>query len=363
MILMDRRDIVIKTIRGEETEYTPYHFDLTMKITDRLGEHYGLDRDEVEDFIGNHFLYLSFGGPDGAGSGYRDNAGGMNTAGDEACRGTGKGEIFRDEFGVAWDASGNYDIGDWGLVDNAVKGLDFSGYTFPDGKGEGRFGKAVETMEKYPGRLNVMMVKGPFVQGWEITGMDDFLVGMIAEESKIKWVLENTTNYIVNIIEAIPEGVDAVRVLDDWGMQSGLLFSKEMWKKFMYPRLMEIGDAIRKRGMLFMHHSCGDTAELFPYFVDLGIDVYDPMQPEALDIAYVKRQFGKDVTLFGGLGSQSTIPMGSPADVVKEARETHALLGEGGMYVLGPAGSVPTEAPIENVVALVDYCKGYAGSG
>ena len=351
---MDRRKIVLGTIRGEKTAYTPYHFDLTMKMTDRLGEYYGLGRDDVEDFIGNHFLYLSVGSPEGTG-GYRD------TAGNEAYRGIGGGEVFRDEFGVSWDVSGNYNVGDWGMTGVAVKDLEFSGYEFPDGKGEGRFTNAVALMEKYPGRLNVMMVKGPFVQGWEITGMDDFLVGMAAEESKIEWVLEKTTNYILNIIEAIPDGVDAVRVLDDWGMQSGLLFSKTMWKKLMYPRLMEIGDAIRKRGMLFMHHSCGDTAELFPYFVDLGIEVYDPMQPEALDIACIKKQFGKDIALFGGLGSQSTIPRGSPADVVKEARETHALLGEGGMYIMGPAGSVPTEAPIENVVALVDYCKGHAG--
>ena len=342
---MTRKETVLNTIRGEQTAYTPYHFDLTMKMTDRLGEYYGLDSQTVEDFIGNHFLYLDAEGPDGVDNGFRSNS---------------SNEIYYDEFGISWDVKGNYDIGDWGMISKPVKDLNFEGYQFPDGKGEGRFNNAIALMKKYPERLNVLRVSGPFSLGWNIAGMDDFLAGMALEEKKIEYLLENTTNYIVNIINAVPEGIDAVRILDDYGIQTGLLFSKEMWKKFIYPCLNVINDAIRKKGMVVALHSCGNTTELFPYYIDLGIEVYDAMQPEATDIAFVKKEFGKDITLFGGLGSQSTIPLGTPAEVVKEAEETLALLGEGGKYILGPAGSIPTDAPIENVVALVDYCKGQA---
>jgi uroporphyrinogen decarboxylase len=343
---VNRKEAVLKTICGEKTDYTPYHFDLTLKMTDRLGEYYLTDSENVEDLIGNHFLYLNYEGEGGSDTGYRDV---MNE------------ELFIDEFGVTWDASGNYDIGDWGLVEPAVKNLDFSTYEFPDGKGEGRFDNAVFLMKKFPGRLNTMMIRGPFVLGWNITGMEDFLMGMALEKKAIENVLDNATNYIVNIIKALPEGVDAVRIIDDWGTQTGLLFSKDMWRQFIYPRFETIGNAIREKGLVFMHHSCGNTTELFPFFINLGIDVFDAMQPEALDIVYIKKEYGKDITLFGGLGSQSTIPLGTPEDVVREAKETRDLLGEGGKYILGPAGSIPTDAPIENVTALIGYCKEQAG--
>ena len=76
-----------------------------------------------------------------------------------------------------------------------------------------------------------------------------------------------------------------------------------------------------------------------------------------LDIAFIKKEYGKDIVLFGGLGCQSTIPNGTPEDVVREAKERLAFLGEGGKYILGSSGSIPTETPAENVVALFEFCK------
>ena len=339
---MTRKEITLKTIRGEQAPYTPYNFDLTMKMTDRLGEYYGYDSQAVEDYIGNHYLYVDVEGPDGVGSGYRSDS---------------NEEIYYDEFGILWNAKRNYDIGDWGMVSKPIKDLNFEGYQFPDGKGEGRFNKAIVLMEQYPDRLNVVRVYGPLTLGCNIAGMEDTLIGMASEDKRAVFLLESTTNYIINVINAMPKGIDAVRLLDDYGTQSGTLISKEMWKKYVYPCLDAINDTIRKKGMIATLHSCGDTKDLFPYFIDLGFEVLDPVQPEATDIAFIKKEYGKYITLFGGLGSQSTIPLGTPFEVVKEAEDTLAFLGEGGKYILGPAGSIPTEAPIENVVALVDFCK------
>jgi len=112
-----------------------------------------------------------------------------------------------------------------------------------------------------------------------------------------------------------------------------------------------------KKGLVVMAHSCGDNTLLFPDLIELGVDIFDPLQPEVMDVRLIKKEYGKDLVLFGGLGSQSTIPLGTSESVLQEAKERLALLGEGGKYLLGPAGSIPTEAPIENVVALVEFCK------
>ena len=75
-----------------------------------------------------------------------------------------------------------------------------------------------------------------------------------------------------------------------------------------------------------------------------------------MDLEFIKKEYGKDIVLFGGLGCQSTIPLGTPEEVVREARERLELLGAGGKYLLGPSGAIPTDAPIENVRALLEFC-------
>ena len=110
-----------------------------------------------------------------------------------------------------------------------------------------------------------------------------------------------------------------------------------------------------------MSHSCGDNTVIIPELIELGVDISDPAQPEAMDLKFLKKEYGKDIVFFGGLGSQSTIPRGTPEEVVKEAEGTMEYMWEGGKYILGPAGSIPTEAPIENVAALIEYYKNILG--
>lgn len=344
---MTRKERVQKMLRGEMPDRIPHHFDLTMNITDVLADHYNLDREGVEDFIGNHLLYLDFTGPDGADNGYRSIAEGSN--------------VYEDEFGVRWDVSSNYNIGDWGMLGHPIEDMDFSGYTFPDGGGEGRFEQAKALMQRYPDRFNVLRMTGPYDLAWHLTGLEDFMVMMLLEEELTHEVLRKNTDYIVAIIEAAPDGLDAVRIIEDWGVQKGLLFSKELWMKYIYPCYVRIHDAIRQKNLFPMHHSCGDVTELMPEIIELGTAVIDAMQPEAMDLAFIKRTYGDKIVLFGGLGSQSTLPNGTPQQVVEEARSTLALMGEGGRYIIGPAGSISNDTPLENILALIDFCQSLEG--
>ncbi len=345
---MSRKDQIKKLLRSEIPDYTPHHFDLTLYITDVIAKHYGFDREGIEEFMGNHFLQLDFSAPEGKDGGYR----GIEN----------QSSIVFDEFGVKWDMASNYSIGDWGIAGHPVQDLNFDGYIFPDGKGKGRFEKVISVMTQYPGRFNVLRINGPFDYGWHITGLEDFLVAMASEEALTHQILEKTTEYIIHIIEAIPEGVDAVRIIEDWGIQKGLMFSKKHWMQYIYPCYKEIHKAIQKKNLTVMHHSCGDITELFPEIIELGVEIIDALQPEAMDLAFIKREYGKDIVLFGGLGSQSTIPTGTPEQVVKEAEKTLELLGKGGKYIIGPAGSIPSETPLENVVALIEFCQSLQAS-
>ena len=336
---MTKKERIKAVINGIEPDVTPYHFDLTLMINDKIAEYYNIEKDSVESFIGNHLLYLDFSAPEG----FTPGRPGAN--------------LTKDEFGVTWDIGQSHDIGDWGMVDHPIKDMSLEGYKFPNTEGKGRFKGVEELVEKNPDRFNVMRMTGLFDSAWHITGMEDLLISMVVEPGFADEILEKTADYIVGIIEQLPPCVEAVRLIEDWGKQNGLIMGLERWNRFLKPGLKRIHDACRKKGVRIMHHTCGDITELFPEIIELGVDVIDAMQPEAMDLKFIKKEYGKDIVLFGGLGCQSTIPLGTPEDVVKEAQETLNILGEGGKYILGPAGSIPTEAPVENVIALVGFCK------
>lgn len=346
---MTRKEAVVKLIRRESVGYTPHHFDLTQKITDGLAARYGVSPEQVEDHIGNHFLYVDFTAPAGRAEGYsaKKQKAGQNV----------------DEFGVTWDNARLYDIGDWAMVAHPIRGLDFDGYTFPDGRGEGRYQDAIELMDRYPGRFNVLRMTGLLDTCWHLTGLEDFMVAMMAEEDTANLVMDKAAEYMIHVIESAPPQLDAVRFIEDWGIQKGLLFSRRLWKKYLEPRLKQIHEAVRKKGMCVMHHSCGDITELFPDIVALGIDIMDAIQPESMDIRFLKKEYGRDIVFFGGLGAQSTLPFGTAGDVVREAEETIKILGQGGGYIIGPAGSISTDTPMDNVAALAEFCMALKGRG
>jgi uroporphyrinogen decarboxylase len=339
---MNKKEAIISLINKKKVGYTPHHFDLTMKITDGLAEYYGLDSQEVEDHIGNHFLYVDFTASKGKSSGYRANKQDVG--------------IVTDEFGVVWDKKGLYDVGDWAMVDFPVKEMSLKGYDFPNGKGEGRFDGAKKLMDKYTDRFNVLRMTGLLDSCWHITGLENFLMAMALDEAFTNQILDKVTNYMINIIKQVPKNVDAVRFIEDWGVQKGLLFSRRDWQKYIKPRLKSIHEACRKKGLYVMHHSCGDITELFPDIIELGIDIIDAIQPESMDISFLKKEYGKDIVFFGGLGAQSTLPLGTPKQVIDESKKTLKILGENGGYIIGPAGSISTETPMDNIIALINFC-------
>jgi len=339
---MTRKEAIEKLLRREPVGYTPHHFDLTQKITNGLSERYKVSPEQVEDYIGNHFLYLDFTAPAGKAQGY-------------SAKKLKAGQNI-DEFGVTWDNARLYDIGDWAMVDHPIHDLDFDGYVFPDGRGEGRYESAVELMAKYPGRFNVLRMTGLLDTCWHLTGLEDFLVAMITEEETTNLLMDKAADYMIHVIETAPPGIDAVRLIEDWGVQKGLLFSRGLWKEYLEPRLKRIHAAIRRKGMHVMHHSCGDITDLFPDIIDLGVEIIDAVQPESMDIRFLKKEYGRDIIFFGGLGAQSTLPFGTPEDVVNEARNTIGILGKDGGYITGPAGSISTDTPLANVAALAEFC-------
>lgn len=161
----------------------------------------------------------------------------------------------------------------------------------------------------------------------------------------------------LGIIEQIPSCVDGIRFGEDWGQQKGLIMGPYYWKIYLKPRLKIMYEAAKKRNFNVFIHSCGDIHEIFPDIIEIGMGVVHPVQPEVMNVISLKQNYGKDIVLYGGLGCQSTIPMGTVDDVLKEAKQRLKILGEDEGYIFGPAGAISTETRIENVVALIEFAR------
>lgn len=135
-----------------------------------------------------------------------------------------------------------------------------------------------------------------------------------------------------------------------------MILGPDRWRQFLKPRWAKIYEAVHRHGKIVMSHSRGSVVEIIPDLIEIGLDVLESCQPEAagMDPYELKRKFGGQITFWGCLGSQSTIPMGAPESIRAEVARLKREMGKGGGYILAPAKPLQPETPVENAVALVE---------
>jgi uroporphyrinogen decarboxylase len=169
----------------------------------------------------------------------------------------------------------------------------------------------------------------------------DELMGAIAEWN------------IAQVEEALKYDIDCVYFGDDWGQQRGLQMGPAMWRRFIRPSAERMYRVVGDAGRYVMIHSCGDVDELFDDLVEMGVNCFNPFQPEVMDVDGLVRQYRGRLAFYGGLSTQKTLPYGTPEDVRDETEHLLSLGAEGG-YILSPAHDVPKDVPLENILAFIE---------
>jgi uroporphyrinogen decarboxylase len=151
--------------------------------------------------------------------------------------------------------------------------------------------------------------------------------------------------------------VDAVFLTDDWGSQRSLLIDPLAWRTIFAPRYRRLVETAHDCGLDVIFHSCGNIAAIMGALIDLGVDVIDPLQPEALDLAWVAREYGGEVSFAGGLPVQ-VLPTMRPDEVHDTVRRLVDLLGApyGNALILAPSNSLLADVPLANLKALFAAC-------
>jgi uroporphyrinogen decarboxylase len=110
----------------------------------------------------------------------------------------------------------------------------------------------------------------------------------------------------------------------------------------------------KAHGRQMFLHTCGHNTPIIPDLIEIGLDILHPIQPEAMDIAALKREYGRDITFCGGVRTQDLLPLGTPEEVRAEVRRLKQVMGAGGGYILEPGITLQADVPLANLVALVE---------
>ena len=126
------------------------------------------------------------------------------------------------------------------------------------------------------------------------------------------------------------------------------------WREFLKPRLAKMYGKARDAGKFVGIHSCGDNTEIMDDLIEIGVNILNPFQPEANDIFEMKRLYGDRITFNGGIGTQVTLPHGTPEEVRAEIRTCASVLSKDGGYVMETTKPIMSEVPTENAVAALE---------
>lgn len=164
------------------------------------------------------------------------------------------------------------------------------------------------------------------------------------------------------IFDAVGDLTDIYFIADDVGVQSGLMISPGMFKRFIRPSLERYIEQAHRYGQKVMYHSCGAVRRLIPDLIDMGVDILNPIQTSAeeMDPAELKREFGDALCFHGAMDIQTVLSQGTAEQVRDEVKRLCDILGPGGGFILAPTNNVMPETPVENVMALYGTVGAYS---
>jgi uroporphyrinogen decarboxylase len=148
---------------------------------------------------------------------------------------------------------------------------------------------------------------------------------------------------------------------EDLGTQIGPMISKPLFRKHIRPSLQNFVDLAKTYALPVMFHSCGSSSWAFNDFIEMGIDVIDTLQPEAVNMApaYLKSTYGDRLAFHGCISTGGPLAYGTPQDVAANVRETLAIMMPGGGYALAPSHAIQDNSPTENVLAMYETARKY----
>jgi uroporphyrinogen decarboxylase len=200
-----------------------------------------------------------------------------------------------------------------------------------------------------------------------LRGWDKFMMDLASEPEFAGALLDKLVDTHIRrlekILPAVEGYVQVVQVGDDLGMQDGPQLSPRLYRKVVKPRHKQLYQYIKQHSSAYLFlHTCGSVYELIPDFIEIGVDILNPVQVSAknMDSRRLKKEFGKEIVFWGGgCDTQKVLPLGTPQEVENEVRKRIQDFAPGGGFVFNQVHNIQAGVPPENIMAMYETVKKY----
>lgn len=279
------------------------------------------------------------------------------------------GDVWEDEWGIRRKKTAYY----YDIVKSPFDEIsldDLNKVKWPDPHLPSRFEGLEEEVRRiyeetdYPVIVNV--IGSIFEFAWYLRGYENFMADLLTNPRLACSIMDKMLEFQMALFEEVlnrtGDYVDVVLCGDDIATQRGPAISLELYRRYVKPRQKKLYDMIKqKTNAKLFYHSCGGVYPFIPDLIDIGVDILNPVQvsAEGMDTKRLKKEFGKEITFWGGIDTQHVLPYGSPKDVEEEVKRRIDDLAPGGGYVLTSVHNIQPDVPPENVVAMFEAVQKY----
>lgn len=345
-MIVSPRERMLQAITHQQVDHIPTQINFTHAMGEKLAAYFGLGLSELPARLGNHLRRLDLTYPK---------------------RASPDGGASFDWWGVGWSTATE---GYWPAVSPLSDCTDLDKFYWPDPRATGLLHGAAEVLAA---EANAAALERHFIvpnlgfalfeRAWSLRGFEKLMEDLALRSDFVADLLDRITAIQEVLAQRfITLGVDGGYFGDDYGAQQSLLFSPRTWRALFKPRLARLFAVFREAGLPVILHSDGDITEILPDLVEIGLTVLNPVQPEVLNLHWLKSTFAGQLAFYGGISTQTVLPHGTPAEVRSAARAAlRVLAADGTGLVLAPSHRMTTDIPIENVAALLDVFEEMEG--
>jgi uroporphyrinogen decarboxylase len=355
---MNSRERVLTAFQHKAPDRVPFQFDLCKSLTKHFGKKLGLEPDWTPSYYEDLTFRISS-------NEIRTKMGSdCIVVGGQVAKGFTpqivSGDIKTNEFGMHMKPTQLYVEVVKCPLDSVESKADAEAYQMPDAWAEGRVEKAKRDIDRFGKDYFIIgdVELSLFELAWHLVGLEKYMVDMMSDEDWIDVINDKVENWTAGIAEQLVRaGVDALWFGEDLGTQVSMLISPEVWREKFRPRHERIIKKMKaiNPDIIIIMHSDGAMAPLLDDFIEMGIEVYNPVQPNVphSDPQELKDKYGSRISSFGGIDQQALLPQGNIPAIEAEMKKRAKILGAGGGYLMAPAHIIQADVKPETVDAML----------
>jgi len=276
-----------------------------------------------------------------------------------------------DEWGLGYrikKENGNwYDVFINPLAEKTLSPEFLRDYEWPDGGDKRRFHGLRQQALAYRQAGYAVVLKsvcaGLLEMAIRLRGMENCLIDLLMDVDNagilLDKILQVKLKYWETALNELADVVDVIAEGDDFGTQMSQLISPDMFRDIIKPRQAELISFMKAKApkAFIFFHSCGNIRNLLPDFIDMGIDIINPVHIKAtgMNPVQLKKEYGRDIVFWGGgIDTQEILPYGTPEQVKEEVRKNIEILAPGGGFVFNTIHNIQADVPPENIISMYE---------